>query len=549
MNSALIYLRYRPMLRYLLSLWPLPLFLTAIQGVMWLNGNSEYFGLPYWISDFDMLLFLLCFGAAGIWVYWPMAVLGGREDAQAQRLAARCMSRLPVRALKAFSIGGVAYGTYLLLLVTGSTAALGRELSGPMFASLMFSVGYCALVLVPAIGVAITLHHGVGKRLGMDAELIGDQMRPWNPLHAFTDSTKRPWLVFIVTGLLPTSLLVLFAYLASIEPQAAAQRFIAGQGLLLFVAGSLASIVLMSLITRSLRMVTGELARGLEHLRKGRFEGRVRVLIDDDLGALAVGLNTALAGLQEREELKGSLSVAAEIQQGLLPELPQAVPGYSFAALQKSCHAVGGDYYDVIPLQDGRFWLVMADVAGKGYPAALTVANLQAMLQVLAAQDVHFDAALSYINQSLGRTMTGGRFVTLFMAKLQPESHSLLWVNAGHVPPLLQTADGIVRLKAATPPLGVLPGMNFDVQRIELAPGDRLLAYTDGLTEARQAIGGRMFGEKGLSEWLLERPDMALDELPPALLAHLCAYSSGSDDGSCNLDDDMTLLCVQRERV
>lgn len=549
MTSPLNYLRYQPMLRYLVSLWPLPLFLTAVQGVMWFNGNSEFFGLPYWISDLDMLLFLVCFGISGISVYWPLAAMSGRQDAQSRRLAARCMSRLPVRALKAFSIGGVAYGTYLLLLVTGSTAAIGRELSGPMLVSLMCSVGYCALVLVPAIGVAITLHHGVGQRLNMEPDVSGEQLRPWNPLHAFTDSTKRPWLVFIVTGLLPTSLLVLFAYLASIEPLVAAQRFIAGQGLLLFVAGSLASIVLMTLITRSLRMVTGELARGLEHLRKGRFEGRVRVLIDDDLGELAGGLNTALAGLQEREELKGSLSVAAEIQQGLLPEVPQDVPGYEFVALQQSCLAVGGDYYDVIPLGDGRFWLVMADVAGKGYPAALTVANLQAMLQVLAAQDVHFDAALAYINQSLHRTMTGGRFVTLFIAKLQPESHSLLWVNAGHVPPLLQTSEGVVRLKAATPPLGVLQEMSFEVQRIELAAGDRLIAYTDGLTEAREAVGGRMFGEKALSEWLQDRRDMPLSDLPAALQAHVCAYSSGREDGSCSLDDDLTLLCLQRESV
>jgi len=417
-----------------------------------------------------------------------------------------------------------------------------------MLTSLICSIGYCSLVLVPAVGVAITLHHGVGKRMGLIPEASSEQMQQWNPLHAFTDSTKRPWLVFIVTGLLPTSLLVLFAYLASIEARVSGQRFIAGQGLLLFVAGSLASIFLLSLVTRSLRMVTGELARGLEHLRKGRFEGRVRVLIDDDLGALANGLNTALAGLQEREELKGSLSVAAEIQQGLLPELPRGVPGYAFAAVQQSCHAVGGDYYDFIPLSDGRYWLVMADVAGKGYPAALTVANLQAMLQVLAAQDVHFDEALAYINRSLCRTMTGGRFVTLFMAKLQPESHSMLWVNAGHVPPLLQTAGGTVRLKAATPPLGVLPELRFEVQRIELAPGDLLLAYTDGLTEARDAVGGGMFGEKGLSEWLQAHPDPLLAELPQDLLADLHGFSGGKD-GAGSLDDDVTLMCVQRERL
>jgi len=542
-------LSYRPMLRYLISLWPLPLFFTVVQGVMWLNGNSAFFGLPYWISDLDMLLFLLCFGVTGIWVYWPLAVVNGSQTGQTPRLAAHCMAQLPLRALKAFAVGGTVYGVYLLFLVLGSAAALGRELTVPMFVALLGSILFCSLVLVPAIGVAITLHYAIRQRLSMAKLASMAQMQQWNPLHAFTDSSRRPWLVFIVTGLLPTSLLVLFAYLASIEELVSGQRFIAGQGLLLFISGSLASVCLLLLVTRSLRMVTNELSRGLEYLRMGRFEGRIAVLIDDDLGALANGLNTALAGLHEREELKGSLSIAAEIQQGLLPDMPHHVPGYAFAALQKPCYNVGGDYYDVIPFSDGRYWLVMADVAGKGYPAALTVANLHAMLQVLAAQEVRFDDALAYINSSLCKTMTGGRFVTMFMAKLQPKSHSMLWVNAGHVPPLLHTADGMQRLQASTPPLGMLAEMKFEVQRIELAPGDRLLAYTDGVTEARDVEGGRMFGEKGLNEWLQTQLDLPLAELPQSLLAHLCAFSSSGDDGACSLDDDMTLLCVQRERV
>jgi len=539
-------LHYRPLLRYLVALWPLPLFFTAVQGVMWLNGNSAFFGLPYWISDLDMLLFILCFGITGIWVYWPAAVLQGPQAGLTPRLAARSMAQLPLRALVAFITGGTVYGVYLLLLVLGSASAMGREMSVPMLLALLGSLLFCSLVLVPAIGVAVTLHYTIRQRLGMPHLASEAQMQEWNPLHAFTDSTRRPWMVFIVTGLLPTSLLVLFAYLASIEASVSGQRFIAGQGVLLFISASLASVSLMLLITRSLRMVTRELSRGLANLRMGRFEGRVAVLIDDDLGALANGLNTALAGLQEREELKGSLSIAAEIQQGILPDMPQDVPGYTFAALQQPCHNVGGDYYDIIPLSDGRYWLVMADVAGKGYPAALTVANLHAMIQVLATQEVLFDHALAYINRSLCKSMTGGRFVTLFMAKMQPDSHSMLWVNAGHVPPLLKTADGVQHLQASTPPLGMLPDLEFEVQRIELAAGDRLLAYTDGVTEAREAMSDRMFGEKRLIEWFLAQQDIPLAELPESLLAHLREFSGG-DGAAGSLDDDMTLLCLQRE--
>ncbi|MDQ6972213.1 MAG: PP2C family protein-serine/threonine phosphatase [Mariprofundaceae bacterium] len=478
-----------PLARYLLSLWPLLIFFTVVQGVMWANGNSDFLGLPYWISDFDMLLFVLCFSSAGLWTYRPLFGVDPAGVEYAGRIA-----RLPLRALKAFAVGGFTYGGYLLLLVLNTAASSGVHLSGLMLLSLLLSLLFCALVLVPALGVIITLHHGVQQRLLHPRRSDIRQQRLWNPLHVFTDSTRRPWLVFLITGMAPSSLLVLFAYLASLEETAGGQHFIAGQGLLLFVAGSLASVCLVWLVTRSLKLVTTQLSIGLHHLRKGRFDGQIAVLSDDDLGELAHGLNHALIGLQEREEIKGSLAVAAEIQRGLLPLLPDDVPDYAFAAAQRSCHSVGGDYYDMIRLPDGRFWLVMADVAGKGYPAALTVANLQAMLHVLAEQNVPFEEAIAYINRSLCRTLTQGRFVTLFMAKLQPESHSMLWLNAGHVPPFLQDGEGegdIRKLKAGTPPLGMLPELEFEVQREELAPGARMLIYTDGVTEMQAAGEGR----------------------------------------------------------
>ncbi|MDX8391900.1 MAG: PP2C family protein-serine/threonine phosphatase, partial [Mariprofundaceae bacterium] len=357
------------------------------------------------------------------------------------------------------------------------------------------------------------------------------------------DSTTRPWLLFTITGLVPTSLLALFAYFASMETTPEAQHFIAGQGLLLFVAGLLASICLVWLITRSLKLVTGELSKGLEHLRHARFDSQVAVLTDDDLGNLARGLNIALNGLQEREELKGSLAVAAEIQQGLLPQMPHDAAPYAFAALEQSCQAVGGDYYDVIQLPDGRYWLVVADVAGKGYPAALTVANLQAMLHVLAAQDVPLDDAVAYINRSLCRTLTQGRFVTLFMAILQPQSHSMLWLNAGHVPPLLQSKQSVSQLKAATPPLGVLADMEFATQRAKIAAGDRLFVYTDGVTEAQDNVGGEMFGAERLNTWLQDMRNVALEEIPQKLLARLEQF------GGASRDDDVTVLCLEREEA
>ncbi|MDX8392336.1 MAG: hypothetical protein R8K53_07200, partial [Mariprofundaceae bacterium] len=293
-----------PLARYLIGFWPLPVFFTVVQGVMLLSGNSTFLGLPYWISDVDMLIFLLCFGIAGLWTYRPLAGKG---------LTTPCidsgMAQLPLRAFKAFMVAGVVYGVYLLVLVLVSVSATGNELTPLMLTVLLISICFCALLLVPTLGVAITLHHVIQRRMEHPIQADIEQIRLWNPLHRFTDSTTRPWLLFTITGLVPTSLLALFAYFASMETTPEAQHFIAGQGLLLFVAGLLASICLVWLITRSLKLVTGELSKGLEHLRHARFDSQVAVLTDDDLGNLARGLNIALNGLQEREELKGSLAV------------------------------------------------------------------------------------------------------------------------------------------------------------------------------------------------------------------------------------------------
>ena len=202
---------------------------------------------------------------------------------------------------------------------------------------------------------------------------------------------------------------------------------------------------------------------------------------------------------------------------------------------------MGGDYYDYIKLEDGRIWLMIADASGKGYPAALTMANLQAMLRGLAAINWPIEEAASYLNDTLCDTLTAGHFVTLFMGKLQPESHSLVWINAGHVPPLMVTANGVKRLGATAPPLGMIKGTVYDVGRTEFAMGDLLFAYTDGVTESSDRSGREMYGEKRLEQWLLTNRSKPVDTLPSALIQEL------NDFGRDSHGDDLTLLCARRE--
>ncbi len=526
--------------RYLLRLWPLPALLLVAQAAMRLGGNSAAIALPVWASALDMAVFLALFGAAAAWA-WRVspspAANGGRSQADAIVLA-----HLPWRAMKAFALAGAAFAAWLMLVLLLAAEASGSAVLTPrMTLALALSVGFCCVVLAPALGTAITVRHLLNERLARaragQAETDG-----WHPLHSITDSSRRPWLVFLVTGLVPAALLASFTLLIAGTEVEVEEHFIAAQALVTFAIYVLAAGGIVFLLSRSLRLVTGELSRGLEHLREGRFDAAVPVLTDDDLGELARGLNLALKGLREREELKDSLAIASEIQQGLLPRSLPDVPGYAFCAFEQSCEAVGGDYYDFIELDDGRWWLVIADVAGKGYPAALTVANLQAMLHVLAAENVPFDKALAYVNRALCGTLAGGRFVTLFMAKFQPVSHSLLWLNAGHVPPLLARAGGaeVERLGATSPPLGMVEDIATRPNRIELEPGDVLLACTDGVTEARNAAG-EFFGEDRLAEWLRARRGERVDRLPEKLMKALRMF--GQDEAT----DDITLWGLKRE--
>jgi sigma-B regulation protein RsbU (phosphoserine phosphatase) len=528
--------------RYLTSLWALPLVLVVAHAAMGLTGNGDSIGLPPWISVADITLFMLLFGGAAVWAQWPLFQWGRHARKRARShdaIAEAAMADFPWRSLKAYALAGAVYGSGVLLLVSIEIAAH-QKLTFRMLLSMGLCFYFGSLVLAPLLGMtgsidyAARLRHGLAAFGGFSGDL--DSRRPEREIPGLA---SRPWAFFIVIALLPSSLLVIFVVLSMRADGGIEQHFILSQAMVLFVSAALGGILLVRTISNTMRLVTRELAEGLAHLRQGAFEGRVPVLVDDDLGELSRGLNTALKGLKEREELKDSLNIAAEIQQGLLPQIPE-VSGYAISAFQQSCYSVGGDFYDCIELPDGRLWLVVADVAGKGYAAALTVANLQAMLHVLATENVPFDDALAYINKTLYNTLTGGRFVTMFMAKLQPESHSMLWVNAGHVPPLLATAEGIESLHAASPPMGLMPEIELSVRRHDLHEGDTLLACTDGVIELRDHSGREMFGARRLTDWFEAHHGEPLGLLHEGLLHELQAF------GPVARDDDLTIFSFRR---
>ncbi len=198
-----------------------------------------------------------------------------------------------------------------------------------------------------------------------------------------------------------------------------------------------------------------------------------------------------------RRELERDLEFATQVQLGFLPKSRPALPSYTFADYYEAALSVGGDYFDYISLPDGRVAMTIGDVAGKGMPAALLMARLYSStrFQLLTRKTV--EEAVSGLNEELASSGLGHRFITFLLMLIDPQKNSLTIVNAGHLPPLRRDKDGVVHTlstEAASLPLGIMPELTYKSETFQIEPGDTILAYTDGVTEAmtseREIYGG-----------------------------------------------------------
>jgi len=532
--------------RFTFVFWPLLLVFLLAQWAMRLLANTASIAIPWWLSTIDLIVFIAVFIVASVWVYQPLKQASlwlKKSSSRSLRCLETTISLLPERASKAFFIAGLCCAIYLIAVLTIGAAVSHVVLTPRMFAAMALSLLYGAGVLAPSMALSMTLAYSVGVRQelakqGVFLHTLSDEhghILRWNKV------SRRPWVIFIITSALPASILAFFVYLILGTDTEYERQFILLQAGVLFVALILAGVWLVHTVGKILKQVMGNFSKGLQRMREGQFDEAIPVLSDDEFGTLAKGMNTAFVGLREREELKHGLEIAAEIHHVMLPVHPPEVPSYDILGFEQSCEAVGGDYYDHIVLPDGRVWLVLADVAGKGYPAALTVANLRAMLHALAHLELPFEKAAEYINNTLCDTLTNGRFVTLFLAKLQPQSHTLLWLNAGHIPALLCREGSIKALGASTPPMGLLADLKFEVSHCKLEEGDTLLVYSDGVTEARDTDSGELFGEVRVRAWLKKHAHNSVADLSEQLQAELNNFAEVA------ADDDVTMLWLQRK--
>jgi serine phosphatase RsbU (regulator of sigma subunit) len=243
--------------------------------------------------------------------------------------------------------------------------------------------------------------------------------------------------------------------------------------------------------------------------------------------------------LRERERLLKELELAKQIQELLLPSQLPSLPGIGLAARMVSSRQVGGDYYDVVPLRDGRKLLVLADVSGKGVAAALVMSNLQAALWAVADLGMDLARLAAHLNDILFNRLEGNRYVTAVLVQLAANGRSGSYVNAGHPPALLQGQDRIERLESTGPPLGMLPERSYEVGELKLEVGSTLLLYSDGLSEAADAAGEEL-GVGGLERLLRRVSGQSVEEAAGSLLD---AVEEHGQDGSDR--DDRTLILLR----
>jgi serine phosphatase RsbU (regulator of sigma subunit) len=251
-----------------------------------------------------------------------------------------------------------------------------------------------------------------------------------------------------------------------------------------------------------------------------------------------------LMEVADRLSLKGDLEIARDIQLAMLPGGMQAAGDATVCGVTRPANTVGGDFYDIVPLPDGRLVLALGDVAGKGSPAALLMALLLAMLRTLVDEGLETARLVERLNAQVLRHSPPSRFITLFFSIYDPQSGVLQFVNAGHLPPMLRRADGRVErvgeMDGGGLALGMFEGATYATSQIVIAPGDLLVLFSDGITEAENPAG-QAFEEAGLQSVVALRAGEDPEIIGRAVLDVVKAHA-----GHLRLADDLTALVLKR---
>ncbi|MBM3779841.1 MAG: PP2C family protein-serine/threonine phosphatase, partial [Acidimicrobiia bacterium] len=334
-------------------------------------------------------------------------------------------------------------------------------------------------------------------------------------------------------------LLILLALVGGLFLVIEAVAFVTGLGLARSITGSL-----------------HELFVGTARIRHGDFSYKIPIRTRDQLGQLAESFNEMTASIDSllaekaaKDRLEEELRIARTIQMSLLPQGPLDVPGLTCAAHCEPAREVGGDYYDVLPLDGGRVGLLVADVSGKGTSAAFYMAELKGLMLALAARHTSPRALLIDANRLLSPHIDARSFITITYAVIDPAAGTLTHARAGHCPLIhLPGPDAAERRARLVAPDGMVMGLKLDhgemfervleEHTVQLGAGDVVMLFTDGLSEAMNPAM-ECFGEARLAELLERGRDLPFDALRGHVLGGVRAFAAGAAP-----HDDMTLLLV-----
>ena len=308
------------------------------------------------------------------------------------------------------------------------------------------------------------------------------------------------------------------------------------------------------------RSITGsvhELFTGTERVRHGDFTHKIPIHTHDQLGELADSFNSMTGSIEdllqqkaEKERLEQELRIARDIQMSLLPQGPLSMPGLALTGHCEPAREVGGDYYDVLPIDEHRVGILIADVAGKGTSAALYMAELKGLMLSLSQLHRSPRQLLIDANRIIAKQLNPRSFITITYAIADLEAGTLTHARAGHCPLLyLPSANGRPRHAEVLMPDGMVLGLQLDNGEnfarlleevtVPISRGDLFVLYTDGVTEAMNASGD-YFGDARLGALIEEHGDLPFDELRERILREIRAFV-----GAAPQQDDMTMLLVR----
>jgi phosphoserine phosphatase RsbU/P len=306
-------------------------------------------------------------------------------------------------------------------------------------------------------------------------------------------------------------------------------------------------IFLTGLVAKNLSLPFGQIIQTLQEVRNGKFDKKIRVTSNDEIGYTSDVINEMTEGLQERDRIRRSLSIAKEVQQHLLPDTAPKIKGLDIAGKSIYCEETGGDYFDYLPAvkdERGKIKIVVGDVSDHGIASALLMTTARAFLRQRASKTGNLNQIIADVNRQLSRDVEdSGRFMTLLFCEIDSPNKIIRWVNAGHDPALIfeENSGKFEKLAGHSLPLGVSEKAAYQEFQRKIIPGEILLIGTDGIWEA-QNKKGQMFGKERFRQVVSAHARETAAEILQAVIDELNHFSRLMEK-----EDDVTLVVVKVE--